>query len=464
MKSKFRIAVVAAVAAIGLTATAGAASFDHCADQLKDLGLFQGTAQGYELDRAPTRAEAATMLVRLLGKEEEAKTLDYTAPFTDLAGWEKPYVQYLYDNGLTTGATATTFEPEQGCSAQMYTTFLLRALGYSDTAGGDFTYAQAISFGESLGLVDYANCNQDNFLRDHVAAMSLTALDTPVKGDENAVLLQKLVDDGAVDANKASGLLTFFDRYASYTDASYKMNDAAKMDMTANIAADVSMGDTKIMDLTMPLNMKVDANPENMDQSKIAMTGTVKINMNESMVEQGAPATINQDIAYYYTDGVYYVNMGDQKFKMNMSVEDVMAQMGNLTGMQSSEPLCLIEAIDQSGSDMTVTYSSSGMNALVNSVLANMGMDMSTMDAQINFEDISSKVTISNGDIKNMNLAMKMSMTAEGQSMALSMTMDCAVNGLGDSVQIALPSDLDTYVDIIGGTTALIGGVDEPAA
>ena len=138
MKSKFRIALVAAVAAAGLMATAGAANFDHCADQLKDLGLFQGTEQGYELDRAPTRAEAATMLVRLLGKEDEAKALDYAAPFTDLAGWEKPYVQYLYENGLTTGVTETTFKPDQGCSAQMYTTFLLRALGYSDAANGDF--------------------------------------------------------------------------------------------------------------------------------------------------------------------------------------------------------------------------------------------------------------------------------------------------------------------------------------
>ena len=141
-----------------------------------------------------------------------------------------------------------------------------------------------------------------------------------------------------------------------------------------------------------------------------------------------------------------------------------MSQMGDLTGMQSSEPLCLIEAIDQSGSDMTVTYSSSGMNALVNSVLANMGMDMSSLDVQIKFENVSSKVTISNGNIKNMNLAMKMSMTAEGQTMTLNMTMDCAVNGLGDSVKITLPSDLDTYVDMIGGTTALIGGVDGFAA
>ena len=464
MKSKFRIALVAAAAAVGLMATAGAANFDHCADQLKDLGLFQGTEQGYELDRAPTRAEAATMLVRLLGKEGEAKTLDYTAPFTDLADWEKPYVQYLYDNGLTTGATATTFEPEEGCSAQMYTTFLLRALGYSDAEAGDFTYAQAVSFGESIGLVDYANCNQDTFLRDHVAAMSLTALDTPVKGDENTVLLEKLVADGAVDANQASDLLTFFDRYASYTDASSKMNNATKMDMTANIAADVAMDGTKIIDLTMPLNIKVDADLENMDQSQIAMTGTVTVNMSESMVEQGAPATINQDIAYYYTDGVYYMNMGGQKFKMDMSVEDVMAQLGDLTGMQSSEPLCLIESIDESGNDMTVTYSSSGMNALVNSVLANMGMDTSSMDVQIKFENVSSKVTIANGDIKNMDLSMQMSMTVEGQSITMNMTMDYTVNGLGDSVQITLPSDLDTYVDMIGGTTALIGGVDGLAA
>ena len=464
MKSKFRIALVAAAAAVGLMATAGAANFDQCADQLKDLGLFQGTEQGYELDRAPTRAEAATMLVRLLGKEGEAKTLDYTAPFTDLADWEKPYVQYLYDNGLTTGATATTFEPEEGCSAQMYTTFLLRALGYSDAEAGDFTYAQAVSFGESIGLVDYANCNQDTFLRDHVAAMSLTALDTPVKGDESTVLLEKLVADGAVDANQASDLLTFFDRYASYTDASSKMNNATKMDMTANIAADVAMDGTKIMDLAMPLNIKVDADLENMDQSQIAMTGTVTVNMSESMVEQGAPATINQDIAYYYTDGVYYMNMGGQKFKMDMSVEDVMAQLGDLTGMQSSEPLCLIESIDESGNDMTVTYSSSGMNALVNSVLANMGMDISSMDVQIKFENVSSKVTIANGDIKNMDLSMQMSMTVEGQSITMNMTMDYTVNGLGDSVQITLPSDLDTYVDMIGGTTALIGGVDGLAA
>ena len=107
------------------------------------------------------------MLVRLLGAEEEAQALEYTAPYTDLEGWEAPYVQYLYDNGLTNGTSATTFEPEGQCSAQMYTTVLLRALGYSDAADGDFTYADAVDFGTSIGLVDIANCDASNFLRDH---------------------------------------------------------------------------------------------------------------------------------------------------------------------------------------------------------------------------------------------------------------------------------------------------------
>ena len=127
MKTKLRIVLASVLVAAGLAVTAGAASYDNCADQLKDLGLFQGTEDGYELDRAPTRGEAATMLVRLLGKEAEAKELTYEAPFTDLDDWQKPYVQYLYDNKLTNGATETTFEPEEACSAQMYTTFLLSA-------------------------------------------------------------------------------------------------------------------------------------------------------------------------------------------------------------------------------------------------------------------------------------------------------------------------------------------------
>lgn len=452
MKQKFRIVLVSMLLVVGMLVAAGASSYDHCADQLKALGLFQGTEQGYELDRAPTRAEAATMLVRLLGKEADAQKLEYTAPFTDLEDWQKPYVQYLYDNELTSGATETTFEPESLCSAQMYTTFLLRALGYSDAEAADFTYQDAITFGESIGLVDYANCNQQKFLRDHIAAMSLTALNTAVKGDEDTVLLEKLVADGAVAQADAKDLLAFFDSFNSYVKASEQMGAASQSDMTMSIAASVDMDDVQVMSLDMPIDVKLDMDMEQMDQSKIAMTGKVKVEMNEELVDPGMETKVEQDIAYYYTDGVFYMNMGGQKVKMDMSFEDMMQQMGDLSAMQKTEPICMIDSIEKSGNTSTVTYSAAGMNGLIDSVLQNMGM--TTADMGVAIDDMSAKVTVSNDMIKTMDVAMKLTMTVEDQTMTMDVTVNCTVNKLGSGVTVTLPSDLDTYEEMTGGADA----------
>ena len=161
MNKWLRAVCVGAATAAMLTASAFAANYTNCADSLHEMGLFQGTQNGYDLDRTPTRAEAAVMLVRLLGKEDEAKALTYTAPFTDLKGWEKPYVQYLYSNGLANGTNRTTFNPTGKCTAQMYAVFLLRALGYSDTA--DFSYANAIETAREQGIYDTGIINVQNF-------------------------------------------------------------------------------------------------------------------------------------------------------------------------------------------------------------------------------------------------------------------------------------------------------------
>ncbi len=454
MKRKLRMVLAGVLAVASLAMTAGAASYDNCADRLSDLGLFQGTGNGYQLDRAPTRAEAATMLVRLLGAEAEAEELDYSAPFTDLDDWQKPYVQYLYDNGLTTGATATTFEPEDTCSAQMYTTFLLRALGYSDAAGGDFTYTGAVDFGKSIGLVDYANCNETNFLRDHVAAMSLTALNTAVKDDADTKLLEKLVEDGAVAASAADEMLAFFDNYDAYVAATAAMNEETKMDLSADVSANVTVADQRVMSLSMPMDMKMDMDLENMDQSRISMTGKMDMQIDEALVEAGAETSVSQDIAYYYTDGVYYMNLGDQKVKMDMSFEDAMAQVSGLDQMQNSEPICLIDSIDVSGSTMTVTYSGAGMSGLVNDVLGEMGMDTDTAGVDVQIGDVTSSVTISNGTIRSMDIDMQITMTVDGVAMMMDMTMDCTVNATGDRVTVDIPDDLDSYTDLIGGADA----------
>ena len=92
---RFLSFILALTLAVSLVPSAFAASDEavQAANALHALGLFNGTgtdANGnpvYDLERTPTRAEAVTMLVRLLGKEEEAEKNVWTTPFTDVADW-----------------------------------------------------------------------------------------------------------------------------------------------------------------------------------------------------------------------------------------------------------------------------------------------------------------------------------------------------------------------------------------
>jgi hypothetical protein len=174
--------------------------FSDSAKILHGLGLFQGSPDGYETDRAPTRAEAAVMLVRLLGKEDDALASDLSHPFRDVPKWAYPHVAYLYANGLTKGVSETSFGTGL-CDANMYAAFLLRALGHEDEAGG-FQYAgDMLSRAHEIGLLSDENLERlrdtDTFLRGDLAVLSLWALFTELK-DSEACLIDRLVSEDAV--------------------------------------------------------------------------------------------------------------------------------------------------------------------------------------------------------------------------------------------------------------------------
>lgn len=454
MKKFSKTLLAGVLAASALFATAAAADFDHCADKLKDLGLFQGTSTGYELDRAPTRGEAATMLVRLLGKEAEAKALTYDAPFTDLDDWQKPYVQYLYTNNLTNGATETTFEPEDKCSAQMYTTFLLRALSYSDAQGGDFSYDKALAFGQSIGLVDYANCDAKNFLRDHVAAMSYTALICPPKGAEDQVLLEKLVADGAVDKAKAAPVLDAMNAYVDYIAASEVASLQTKMDMDAVTNMVIKMNGEKAMTMQTSMNIKADMNLEAMDQSKMAVTGTTKLELAPALVPEGAENTAEMDTSAYYTNGEYYYSTSDgEKTKIMMSFENALEPLNGM-GDLTVTPISIIRSISKSGNTYTVDYAGSAMGSMVQDVIASMAGampegvadDFDSMDMK--FGDMTAKMTMQDGKPTSMDMTLSYEMTVEGQTVSAEMKMTSKYNAFGDSVKVVLPENLSEYKDM----------------
>ena len=169
------------------------------AAQLKELDLFLGVgvledgSTDFDLDRAPSRVEAVTMLVRSLGKGVQAELQPKTHPFTDVPAWADGYVSYAYDQGLTKGTADTAFGTEDTATGAMYVTFMLRALGYAD--GADFTWDSPWSLAEDCGILPEI-VDRNNFLRADAVAVTCAALFAEQK-DSNDTLAQKLVDRGA---------------------------------------------------------------------------------------------------------------------------------------------------------------------------------------------------------------------------------------------------------------------------
>lgn len=173
-------------------------SYEDEANHLKDLGLFLGSEKGFELDRVPNRVEAAIMLIRLLGKENEVKQGGYSHPFTDVPKWAEAYIGYMYEQGLTKGISNVQYGSSQSMDAKSYATFVLRAIGYNDQEG-DFTWQTAIDQSVKLGMLSDAEATRINgsqvlFLRDDMVHLSFAALGQSLKGDTKT-LAQKLIDE-----------------------------------------------------------------------------------------------------------------------------------------------------------------------------------------------------------------------------------------------------------------------------
>ena len=96
MKRILTILAATLLLTAAMAGTASASSYDSVAEELSAIGVFRGTAGGFELDRAPTRSEAAIMLVRLYGAEDEAKAAyeagEISMPFTDVSETAAPSV------------------------------------------------------------------------------------------------------------------------------------------------------------------------------------------------------------------------------------------------------------------------------------------------------------------------------------------------------------------------------------
>ena len=172
------------------------------AETLRELDLFLGygdDADGnpvFGLEDGATRLHGIIMLLRYLGKYEEAMEGNNDCPFTDVSGdYNRAIVGYAFAMGYTKGVSGERFDPAGALTAPMYLTFVLRALEYEDNV--DFKWNTACELTDKLGITNGEYYKDSGSVRrGRMVLISLFALGQQKKTSEQT-LIEALNDAGA---------------------------------------------------------------------------------------------------------------------------------------------------------------------------------------------------------------------------------------------------------------------------
>lgn len=449
MKRLVTLLVTALLMTAALCVSASAADYQSAAEDLSAIGMFRGTVNGgFELDRAPKRSEAAIMLVRLYGAEEEAAAAyqsgEISHPFKDVGPIASPYVAWLYTKGITKGATATTFNSNAACTDKNYVVFLLRALGYED--GKDFQYAESLTFAEKLGFYQ-ADYFEGPFLRDDLAAITLQALATDKKGGET-YLLKSLIDSSAVDATKAKNLTEKIENYRALTRATDAV-DSVSQDTNSLTQARGTVqyaGDT--MDVSFDSSTREKIVLRN---GKVQLSSETKITQNGETTESGT--WIKDGWLYLYTKD------GGVTAKNKVAVDDSMTD-ADLAEVESNQVdkvgLSAIKSTSVVKDGLTSYYSvdvDASAAAFLSGILENY-VDEDDKDlTSIEVSDIKVTYTVNGqGVLGAMTTSFRLKIVYasgefQGDPMVMDMKYTVATNILatGNAVSITFP-DFSDYV------------------
>jgi hypothetical protein len=197
---------------------AGAATTDvsSMATALNRLNILQGNNGDYLLNNKIERSQAATLIIRMLGKEnfvkQNAEQLKVTK-YADVPSkeWYAPYVGYCTQYNIMGGYPDGRFAPKDFVSEKSFIKMALCALGY--VYNTDFDWSNVYQKAFSAGIVTdqaYAAKTQDNndYLRSDAVKVIFNSLNTAKKGTTTKMVFT-LIDEGAFtrDVINASGIL-----------------------------------------------------------------------------------------------------------------------------------------------------------------------------------------------------------------------------------------------------------------
>ena len=286
------------------------------------------------------------------------------------------------------------------------------------------------------------------FLRDDLAALTYQGLAADT-ADGETYLLDKLIQDGAIDADAAKPMTETFEAYRAMESAFSDMDENA-MDM----------------DINMDMNIRMEAAGEVMEMPT-STTGSVATIVDGTDVEMAYALTTvaegtEMDMGMWLKDGWMYMSMSTEDGLLNVKapVEDELAVMEEVGTVDVSamdvSGLAMIDSITTKKNGSNTEYTmiiGQGMDGMMDSVAAMTGDE--TAGTEVSDMTIT-YVVDRNGVLKNMNMVfsagMEMPMPMEdGTVMSMKLQYDyiveMTIKATGSSVRIKYP-DFSKFTEI----------------
>lgn len=144
--------------------------------RLQDLGIIEGYDDGtFRAGENITRAEFTKVIVCMMDKETEAKTLTAAPAFSDVENgyWASTYINYAVSQDILSGYSDGSFGPVKNISFAEALTVLLRTIGYKESDVGYFWPNNYMDAAASLGISAGMNYQADEAITRGDAAIMI---------------------------------------------------------------------------------------------------------------------------------------------------------------------------------------------------------------------------------------------------------------------------------------------------
>lgn len=215
----------------------------HPVMRLSDRDIINGYEDNtYRPWNNVTRAEFCKIVVAMMDKTQEAKSISALSAFDDVndVKWCIPYVNYLTKNNIIKGYADATFKPNNIITYAEAVTILLRTSGYSEEQVGYSWPANYINKAEDLKIAGNMKFSaNDSVTRASMAIMvdnvmftniNGTSGVTPVRATKNYTLADKYLEGIAIDYDD----LTVYKDNKTVTVADIEVNDVVYYDTQTN--------------------------------------------------------------------------------------------------------------------------------------------------------------------------------------------------------------------------------------